>query len=280
MIERTATFVHGRPAGLGPSVSSTRAWQSTWLVWLAWLTFVVTLFASTGCTTVGLSKKKSQDASAANAQLGANYLRRGNLDQARFKLEKALEQDEENALAHVTYAQLQQRIDKQQQARTHFTKAIALEPEEAEHRNSYGIFLCEMKEYDAAIEEFVSAANNPYYDTPEFALDNAGLCMLDADRLDAAETQLRDALRRNPRFANAYLHMAELLRRQGRLTVSDAYFQRFQAYGDDTAESLLLGLNIRRDAGDIDAAEQYASRLLNEFPASEEAGEYLSQPLN
>lgn len=233
-----------------------------------------------GCATTGLSDKKSQDASMANAELGANYLQRGNLDLARFKLEKALEQDNENAMAHATYAKLQQRIDRNREARSHFRQAIELEPDEAEHRNSYGIFLCEMQEYDAAIDAFSAAAENPYYETPEFALDNAGLCMLDADRLDAAETWLRDALRRNPRFANAYLHMAELLRRQGRLTVADAYFQRFQAYSSDTAESLLLGLQIRRDSGDVATAKQYASRLLNEFPASPEAGEYLSQPLN
>ena len=154
-----------------------------------------------------------------------------------------------------------------------------LDPEEADYRNSYGIFLCGMKKYEEAQKQFRAAADNPYYRTPEFALDNAGLCMLDADRLSDAESYLREALRVNPKFANAYLHMADLMHRKQRLTVADAYFQRFNAYGKESAESLLLGLQIKRDAGDLAGAEKSASRLLNQFPASEEAGEYLSRPI-
>jgi len=38
-------------------------------------------------------------------------------------------------------------------------------------------------------------------------------------------------------------------------------------------------LQIKRDAGDLETAESYASQLLNQFPASEQAGEYLSRPI-
>jgi len=231
------------------------------------------------CASVGLTPKKARDASLYNAQLGAKYLQRGELDQARDKLTKALDQDPRNPVAHVTYAQLQQRIDDQPNARKHFKRAIELDPDEAEHRNSYGIFLCEVEEYQAAEEQFEKAAENPYYKTPEYALDNAGLCMLDADNIAGAENYLRKALRVNTKFANAYLHMAELMHRQRRLTVADAYYQRFLAYGAETSESLLLGLEIKRDSGDMKTAESYASRLLNEFPASREAGEYLTRPI-
>ena len=233
-----------------------------------------------GCASSGdVSADKAQDASQFNAQLGAQYLRRGELDQAREKLLKALDQDDNNALAHVTYAQLQARIQQPESAQVHFKKALQLEPDEADHRNSYGIYLCEQQQYTEAREQFRAAADNPYYRTPEFALDNAGICMLDANRLNEAEGYLREALRVNPQFANAYLHMADLMHRRERLTVADAYYQRFTAYGRESAESLLMGLKIKRDAGQLRTAEQFASRLLNEFPSSEEAGEYLSRPI-
>lgn len=231
------------------------------------------------CAGMGMNAEQARDASTNNALLGANYLQRGELDLARGKLEKALKQDPSNAYAHVTYAQLQFRIDETDRAETHFKKAIRLEPDDAGHRNSYGIFLCQQGELDAAEAEFKAAAANPYYDTPEFALDNAGLCMLDHGRLDQAETYLRESLRTNPQFANAYLHMADLLRQRQRLTLADAYYQRYQAYGQDTAASLLLGLEIKRELGDVQSAQRYAGRLLNEFPASREAGEYLARPL-
>lgn len=233
-----------------------------------------------GCASSGdVSADKAQDAAQFNAQLGAQYLQRGELDQAREKLLKALDQDDNNALAHVTYAQLQARIKQPESAQVHFKKALQLEPDEADHRNSYGIYLCEQEQYTEAREQFRAAADNPYYRTPEFALDNAGICMLDANRLNEAEGYLREALRVNPQFANAYLHMADLMHRLERLTVADAYYQRFTAYGRESAESLLMGLKIKRDAGQLRTAEQFASRLLNEFPSSEEAGEYLSRPI-
>jgi len=231
------------------------------------------------CATLGAPSKKEQDAAQYNAQLGAQYLNRGELDQARDKLRKALDQDDKNALAHASYAQLQFKVKNNAAARDHFNRAIKLDPENAEHRNSYGIFLCQIEDYDAALKEFRLAADNPFYATKEFALDNAGICMLDANRLDQAETFLREALREEPQFANAYLHMADLQHRRQRLSIADAYYQRYQEKGRQTAESLLLGLKIKRDAGDLPTAERYANRLLNEFPASKEAGEYLSRPI-
>jgi len=232
-----------------------------------------------GCASDGeISPEKRQDAAQYNAQLGAQYLQRGELDQAQEKLLKALDQDDNNALAHVTYANLQFKVGEQISAETHFKKALDLDPDEAEYRNSYGIYLCEVEKYDLAQKQFRAAAENPYYRTPEFALDNAGLCMLDADMLAEAEGYLREALRENPQFANAYLHMADLMHRQDRLTVADAYFQRYQAHGSESAESLWLGLKIKRDMGDVPKAESYASRLLNQFPASKEAGEFMSRP--
>jgi len=240
------------------------------------------LISLQGCvSTSNGPEKKTKDAAQYNAQLGARYLGRDDLDQARSKLEKALEQDENNALAHITYAQLQHRVKRKASAESHFKRGIRLEKDDASkaaYRNAYGAFLCQTGAPDKALSEFSKAARDPYYRTPEFALDNAGVCMIDQDRLEEAENYLRQALRKNPQFANAYLHMAELLHRRERLTVAEAYYQRYLSNGQVTAESLLLGMKIRRDDGDQRGAERYASRLLNEFPASEEAGEYLSPP--
>lgn len=240
------------------------------------LTFALVLQA---CTSINTSSENKQDAAQFNAQLGAQYLNRGELDQARDKLTKALDQDDSNALAHASYAQLQFRVKNNAAARDHFKRALKLDPENAEHRNSYGIFLCQIEEYDNALKQFRLAADNPFYETKEFALDNAGICMLDANRLDQAETFLREALREDPQFANAYLHMADLQHRRQRLTIADAYYQRFQEKSNQTSESLLLGLKIKRDSGDLQTAEQFAGRLLNDFPTSKEAGEYLSRPI-
>jgi len=240
------------------------------------------LASLSGCATSAISNDPGaspENAAQFNAELGASYLQRGELDQARQKLEKALEQDRSNALAHVSFARLQQEINQFDLAQTHYKRALALQPDEASHSNSYGVFLCETGDVDEAVTQFTNAASNPFYQTPEFALDNAGLCLLDAERLGQAETFLRDALRRNPRFPNALLHMADLTYRQQRLDIASAYLGRYERYASSSAASLLLGMNIKRATGDQSAAQGYANRLLNDFPKSREAGEYLMQPL-
>jgi type IV pilus assembly protein PilF len=246
--------------------------------WCRWASVFVLLLAVLACAQSGKLPTNDTVAAQFNAQLGAQYLQRGDLEQAREKLTRALDQDDTNALAHVTYAQLQFEVDQFASARKHFKIALDLEPDEAEHRNSYGIFLCNVEDYELAQKQFRAAAENAYYKTPEFALDNAGLCMLDANRLTDAETYLREALRVNPKFGNAYLHMSDLMFRQQRLTVAEAYFDRYKVYGAESSASLWLGYKIKRDAGDADGAVDYANRLLDQFPSSQEAGEYLTQP--
>ena len=42
--------------------------------------------------------------------------------------------------------------------------------------------------------------------------------------------------------------MAELMLRRERLTVAEAYFERYKVYGQETSESLWLGYKIKRSA--------------------------------
>ncbi len=245
------------------------------------VSWIVFCYLSVACVSVSqsVSAEKAKDAARFNAELGAKYLQRDDLEQARSKLEKALQQDKNNALAHVTYARLLQRVGDEKTAGKHFRRALALQPDVAEHRNAYGAYLCEQDDFAGAEKEFLKAAENPYYKTPEYALDNAGLCLMENNDLAGAEKYLRDALRSNPRFASALFHMAQLTYKQQRLTVSEAYLARHHEYSSESSRSLLLALNLKRDMGDSTGAQRYANKLLSDFPGSQEAGEYLARPL-
>jgi len=241
------------------------------------IAFVMLLSACT-INTTAKRPTDDKDASTFNAKLGANYLNRGELELANEKLKKALEQDSRNALAHITMAQLQFAIDKPDVALKHYKRAMSLEPDNADNRNAYGIFLCSTGDVDGAESEFEKAAANPFYSTPEYALDNAGFCMLSKDRYREAEDYFIKALRQNPEFGNAYLHLAELRFKENRLSIADAFLARHHEKSNVSSASLWLGLQIKRSEGNSLAADTYAKRLLNEFPNSKEAGALLAQP--
>jgi len=103
----------------------------------------------------------------------------------------------------------------------------------------YGIFLCGQGRTEQAIDQFLQAADNKFYRTPEFALDNAGVCAMQAGRHDLADQHFRDAIRQSAVFAPAILHMAEL--------------------------------NIRRELGDSASADRFAEQLIKAYPRSSQA---------
>ena len=185
-------------------------------------------------------------------------------------------QDSNNALANNTNGKLLAALDDPQGADRAFQKSIRLDGDRAEYRNNYGIFLCDQNRVSQAISQFVTASENKFYQTPEYALDNAGLCAMDAGRLEEADKYLRAAVRKNARFAPAILHMAELKLKTGDAVVADAYHSRFNSLSRQTPQSLIVGINIKREIGDKSAAQQYAKVLVNSFPQSRQAQLYLA----
>lgn len=224
-----------------------------------------------GCTTVHIGSQRSPTKAATfNAELGANYLASGNLQQAKVKLDKAIEQDPENARALGTYALLMFQLGKTDEAGRYFKQALQLAPEDSELHNSYGTFLCSIGETEAADRQFLSAAENPLYRTPEFAYSNAGVCAMEQGNLERAEEYYRLALQKNPRFAGAVLNIAELSFKKRRYDTAEGYLQRYHELSAHTPDSLWLAVLIYRELGDRYAEGRYAVKLKTKFPESDQ----------
>lgn len=231
-----------------------------------------------GCASKTAFGHLSSDAKAStfNAELGTNYLAAGELENAEVKLQRALAQNSNNALANNTYGMLRAELDDPEGAERAFKKSIRLDPKRAEYRNNYAIFLCDRGRTSAAIEQFVTASENKFYRTPEFALDNAGVCAMDANQLALAEKHLRDAIRINPDFAPSMLHMAELKLKSGDADVADAYYSRFTSLARHTPGSLSVGINVKRAIGEQATADEFARLLVNNYPRSSQAKTFLA----
>lgn len=241
-------------------------------------TVVVAVSVASGCTTRTAFGHLSSDEKASdfNAELGTNYLAAGELENAENKLQRSLAQDPANALANNSYGKLLAKLDDPKGAERAFKKSIRLDPKRAEYRNNYAIFLCDNGRTAEAVDQFVAASENKFYLTPEYALDNAGVCAMDGEQYALADKHMRSAIRVNPRFAPSILHMAELKLKTGDASLADAYYSRFLTIARQTPHSLAVGIDIKRASGDAAMANDFARTLVANFPRSAQARAFVA----
>lgn len=208
-----------------------------------------------------------------NLNLAIEYMRTGNLKIALERLNRAFDADPKFYGTHNAYGLLYQRLGDPTSAELHFKRAIALNNNDSASKNNYGSFLCQAGRYTEAEEVFLSAANNPLYNTPEVAYANAGTCAAMNNRDDLAEQYFRQALTINPEVSTALLQMSQLSYDQEIFLSARGYLQRYQAVSRHTPASLSLGIKIERELGDRDAVSSYEMLLRNNYPDSIELQE-------
>ena len=209
-------------------------------------------------------------AAEVNTRLGIQYLRSGEYDMSRKRLEKAIHLAPGYAGAHDAIAVLYERVGERTLAEKHYLKSLRLDPDNASSRNNYGQFLCQSKRYSEAEDAFMQAANNPFYRTPWVPLTNAGICYMGVPDNEQAEKYLRQALQQQPEYAPALLKMGMLSFAAGNYLATRAYMQRFQQVADHTPESLWLAVRAEFALKDHQAWGNYAFQLKNKFPDSEQ----------
>lgn len=225
-----------------------------------------------GCGMGGQASRQQSDereSARINSQMGIEYLRKGDVELARGKLEKAIDLDPNNAEAQGAIALLYADTGEIRKAEKHYEKSLSLQPDDASVLNNYGAMLCAQGKYEKADLQFRRAIQNVRYQTPEVALTNAGVCARKLPDDARAETYFREALKRNPNFADALGQMALLSADQSSYLNARGFIQRYQSLqAPMTREMLLLGIRIELALGDRSAAQRYAQTLQGEFPES------------
>ena len=240
---------------------------------------VVLGLALAACTTTEMQPGQGQkadleEAARLNAQLGIDYMRKGQYDLALEKLKKALDQDDDLGVAHSVIALIYQRRGEPKLANEHYREALDLNADDAATLNNFGIFLCGQGEVDEAEEIFLKAAKNKDNTVPADAWANAGVCVRrDPKAMDRAETYLREALRLNPKHSNALANMAQVSYDKKDYLRARAFLQRHEIASRATAQTLWIAVQTERALGDAVSARGYERRLRNEFPDSPETEE-------
>jgi len=243
------------------------------------LPVVLLLALSSGCATVSEDgrvidmEKKKADVSHANTMLGIEYLRLGNYEMSREKLDRALAADPDNTEALDAIAVLYEQVGEPDKAEKNYKKSLRVNPENPRGHNNYGQFLCMQGRYEEAEKEFLRAANDAFYETPALALTNAGLCAMRIPDEEMAEKYFRQALDLDPKYPPALLQMATLNYAGSNYLSARAYLERFREFGKQSPESLWLGVRTEYALDDHQAWGKYALTLKNNFPDSQQAAE-------
>ena len=222
-------------------------------------------------------RQSLEKAAATNTQLGLEYMRQGNLEAARDKIEKAVRQNPHTAETQMAAGFLYDRLGDQRKALSHYEEAAKLGKDNPDVLNNVAVYLCRNGDRKRGEQYFLMAVASPLYKTPAVGYTNAGRCARADGRAKDAEQYFRKALALNSDQADALLQMAQLGHEGGTDLQARAFLQRYLTVAPATAEALWLGYGIERSMGDVGQAGEYARRLKVEFPSSEETELLLKQ---
>ncbi|MFM5447690.1 PilW family type IVa pilus biogenesis/stability lipoprotein TapF [Aeromonas veronii] len=208
--------------------------------------------------------------------LGIQYLRQGNAEQAKFNLDRALQYDPSNPQIQIGFAYFYQKVGDFKAAETHYKNALAMDPSNADAMNNYGAFLCDRGRYAEADQAFNQAVIQPGYVKIADTYENAALCALQNRRNDKAGEYYRLALGYNPRNPGLLLDLAEFSMKDGKLPDVQSYLARFADVSDENEESLWLRLRLAQAMDKPALLHQFGNELVRQYPTSQQAKRYLA----
>ena len=221
---------------------------------------------------------QKKEAAKVHTELGAQFMARGDLKSADQQFRKAISGAPGYATAHTMLALLDERVGLTAEAEQEYRRALAIDPKNGDNNNNLGYFLCHHGKEKEAMGYFQRALADPFYSTPAKANANAGACLARSGDYKGAEEYLRKALRIDANDPIALYEMAHVMYAQSDAFHARAFLQRFEAQGQATPDSLLLGYQIESRLGDADAARNYANRLRSQFPESDQAQQLSGTP--
>jgi type IV pilus assembly protein PilF len=130
-------------------------------------------------------------------------------------------------------------------------------------------------DYQAALEKFKRAANDPAYQGRGSAWANMGRCYRELGDEEAAKKAFIKAIRLDSRAVTPNLELAELYYKEERMRMGWDYYQQYlQRSGRQSARSLWLGIRLANDLGYEDQQSSYELALENIYRRSAEYREW------
>lgn len=207
-----------------------------------------------------------EKAARLNIELGIGYLNKEQVPRAKAKFMRAIKLAPQLPEVHYAYGYFQERTGDFVSAEKLYLKAISISSKAGNAHNNYGAFLCRQAKYRQAEKEFLKAVADPSYVNIAEALENAGLCVLQIPDQQKAVEYFEKALRYDQNRPHALLELALIYYRERHYDKARENLIRFSQVSDPTARSLLLNIELAKEAGDQDKVASYELLLRSRFP--------------
>jgi len=138
------------------------------------LALAIALLAASGAGAQSQSPDPTKEAGRINARLAMEYLKRGQLQVAQEKVEKALQQNPHDVNVQLSAGLVYERLLDNKKAEKHYRQAVREDSESPEALNALAAFLCRNDQQAKGEEMFLKAAANPICNTDIVAYPRIG----------------------------------------------------------------------------------------------------------
>jgi protein O-mannosyl-transferase len=179
--------------------------------------------------------KKNDNCWLAYNNLGLLLADKGRNDEAMSHFLKAIELNQNYSEAHNNLAILYEKIGRINEAIAHYQKALELNPKHAEAHNNIGLVLVKVGRTDEAMSNFLKAVEiNPNNSNAHY---NLGLLLMNLRRTDEAIVHLKKALELNPNNAETQNNLGILLAQSGHADEAMIHYQKALELNPNNAEA-------------------------------------------
>lgn len=213
-------------------------------------------------------------ASKERLRLGITYLQKGNAEQAKYNLDRALFYAPHSEEVHLGLAHYYQTVGDLVRAEKAYQTAVQSSYASGDAKNNFGTFLCKQKRYDEAEVILLSAIETPKYTRIASSYENLGICSREADQTAQAIQYFEKALQYDSRRATSLIELTELLIENKEFLSAKKLLNRYHRGQAETAKSLAFKIKIEQALGENAAVKNLGVQLLAKFPTSVQAKQY------
>lgn len=257
--------------------------RATGLYWVAAIVTAAVLLAGCGTNPASGSKGElptfsdqtdNQKRANIRLQLAIGYYQQRQLPVALDEIKLALQAYPDFADAYSMRGLIYMDMGETRLAEENFLQALRFAPQNPDFNNNYGWFLCQNGRERQSISYFETAFKNRGYQSPEKALNNAGVCSMKVKDRAAAEKYFSQAFQLDPGNPSTNANLAKIYFEQRDFERARFYIGRVMKADVMAADALWLAIRIEHQLGNRAAESSLANQLRRRHPDSPEYAAY------